>query len=293
MTGFFRSVLIDIAIAAVCSTALLAVLGSSSPRLKEMERARSESTALVRTVADRELVFAREHAPPDEVRRSVASVDAFVGRRAGVSLGPAVAARLADLEQRTLDGGLRRLSVDQVSDVFSEVLVERIRALGDDEIESAVSGFENVVPVGQLPELGDGPEARYAVAKRMRGATGDAARKRADLPRNGVMLRYDGSDNMPADAFARKLREMRERLVSPAVFLLVQRGAREVFRAYLDERLAVLESALPETWGASRSAGLTPLQTVLTAYAAASDDYLAVTSDRLAQIQQLTIDDHI
>jgi hypothetical protein len=293
MKGFLRSLLVDIALACVASSVLLSMIAARSPRLAARERAEADAVARTREALRGELTFAREGASADEVRQSVESVRTFVGRRAGVGLDDAVADRLASLERRTLSGELRRLPVPEVSAVLADILCERVRDLTDDEIARAADEFGNVIPVGRLEELGSTNASRYAVAKRLRGATGQLAAKRAVYPGNKVMLRFDGSGTMTSDQFVEQMTEIRSRLRSPVAFALVSAQARGVVESYLDERLAPIEVALPEDWGAVQSVGLTPIQSIVTAYAAASDDPLTDSAADLARVQEMTVEQYL
>jgi hypothetical protein len=293
MNGLLRSLAVDLAIACACSGALVALLGSTSPRLKERDAALATYARAVHTVADRELEFAPEHPSPEQVRRSVASLGAFMDRRAGVRLDPGIADRLADLEQRTLDGHLARVPVAEVSAIFSEILCERIRDLSDDEISSVAAGFENLVPVGRLEAFGADLETRAAVARRLRGAPPGTGLKMPEGARNRLMLRFDGSGTLTTEQFVEKTKQFRDRLRSPQFLILAEMQGREIIEEFLDERLSIVEKALPETWGVARSDGLTPIQVLLTAYSAASDDSLLLTSDLLAEAQVSEIESRL
>jgi hypothetical protein len=289
MRSLLRTLLVDLGLAVVCAAVIMSVVAARSPKLAAKDAARTAAAGEIRAVVRGELSFAGEHAPPDEVRRSVASVGAFVQRRADITIDVAVVDRLAALERRTLDGELRRLTLDDVSAVFADVLCERIRDLDDAEIASAADAFGNVIPAGRLDSLGDDNGTRFAVAKRMRGMPASAAEKGVERPANDVMLRFDGSGKMSAAAFVDKMKEIRDRLRSPQIFLLVETQGEQFVREYLDERLAPVEEALPESWAGARTRGLTPVQALLTAYSAASDDALTISTDQLAAMQEFAI----
>jgi hypothetical protein len=284
--SFLWPLLQDVGIACVCAAVFMSLLGAKSTRLTATENAHAER---IRQVIRAELVFAGERASAVEVRRSVASVGAFVERRADLRLDPAVFNRLVDLEQRTLDGRLRRLSVHDVSDIFSTILCEKVRDLNDSEIASAAEGFENVVTILPHETAGD-EKAQFAVAKRMRGVPPSAG---LDRPPNDVMLRADGSGNMTTDRFVTMAKDFRARLQSPSMFVLVTGQATTFLEDYLDKRLSIVERAVPESWGSARSGGLTPVQAFMTAYSSASDDMCAFTSDELVRMQRSGIEAHL
>lgn len=292
MKTFLRSLAVDLALACLCSAALVSLLGAASPKLRERQRAKAVAVARTREVLGTEISFAGPASKAEDVRRSVASVDAFVRRRGGVSLAPPVAARLAELELRTLDGRMRRITVDELSGVFAEVLCERIRDLSDDEIESTADAFGNVISMDQFEDVADDFDTRFALAKRARGTTFGAPTKAAHH-RNDVMLRFDGSAIMPAERFVSKLKEIRAMLMAPQMFALVTAQGRDVLDDYLGERVDTIGEALPESWGAARSSGLTPVQAILLAYSAASDDAMIDTSSRLVEKQDRYIEAYL
>ena len=83
---FFRHLLVDLAIACVCSAAILALLGARSPKLTERENARVEG---IRRVARSEQQAAQAPARLGELQRSVLDTElasSELGFRAMVEL---------------------------------------------------------------------------------------------------------------------------------------------------------------------------------------------------------------
>jgi hypothetical protein len=289
MKTFLRHLTVDIALSVVCAAAVLALLGASSTRLREKESAHAEAASQMRAVLTTELRFARAGAGDDDVRRSVASLQSFVATRAGVTIDPGVADRLAALERRALDGNLRRLEADELGEIFARVLLERVRELDDAELASVADGFENAFRA-RPDRLGYDWETNraidVAIAKRERGTTARRAELPGDAPGRMVALRADGGGLMEASKLDEHLRDLRLRLQTPQVFALVWSQAGSFVGDFLDERIELVAAAAPETWGEASSAGMTPLQTVLLAYSAASDDTLYFTTEELEHLRE-------
>ena len=211
----------------------------------------------------------------DQVQASVDSVQAFIRGRSGLQLDPDVAARLAQMEQRTLNGGARRISCDDLSDSALAILVDRFRNSTDAEIEKAADGLSNVKTVSQST----GARSQSASSNAASGSGSKRASisdRSTQLPDTSdrIMLRANGQGVMSRRDFIDQALRYRIRMNAPAQLIailgIVRPAARQVFR----NRLAVLSQALPEQWAAGQAQGLTPVQAFILTYSVAADDPL-------------------
>ena len=237
-----------IVLARVSSSKSVATATSAKPRIEQLH-------ALVREGIGSEVSLARAGARPDEVRNSVDSVKNFIQQRSGLEMSEAVESRLATMERDTLDGASKRITPDELSDVLTQTLLERIHNLNDAEITHAADALRGF----------DAPDLPAEVK----------------ATRNSVMLRANGKGSMPANVFIDRAREFRERTFIPQLLLSFMGLARSEVSKVVQNRLENLSAALPEQWGQATRDGLTPLQAYLITYSATSDDYLWYSQQNL------------
>jgi hypothetical protein len=200
-----------------------------------------------------------EGARPGQVQASVDSVQDFIRARSGLELAPEVTAKLAAIEQRTLDGNAGRISCDDLSDSMLGALVERFRHCTDAEIEKAADGLGNVKTVG--------------------ARTDDSSASGASR----LMLRANGQGVMSRAEFVESAKRYRTLANVPVQLIALVGIVRPVFRQTFKARLNTLSQALPEQWGDAPTRGLTPTRAFLLTYSVASDDMLGRS---IADLQQ-------
>lgn len=234
---------------------------SSAVQTNEQVEGKRQFHARIRDGVGREVKFASPGDPKGLVRASVDSVDNFIFRRSGVRFSGPTKSRLADMEQHTLNGETRRLSVSDLNDVLTSTAFERLATLRDDEIlhvDDTLRGFN-------APDL----PRRYA-------------RRAVILPGQIVAV--------SKEKFVSQLKAMRDQTSTPLGDVL--RGA--MHRAIEDNvqsRVSVLSEAVPEQFGGAwdvgnnreGSVGITPLQAVLITYAVASQDLLCDSETNLGR----------
>jgi hypothetical protein len=200
-----------------------------------------------------------EGARPGQVQASVESVRDFIRGRSGLELAPEVTAKLAAIDQRTLDGNASRISCDDLSDSVLGALVERFRHCSDAEIEKAADALGNVKTAG--PKTND--------------SSASGAGK--------LMLRANGQGVMSRAEFVESAKRYRALVNVPVQLIALVGIVRPVFRLTFKARLNTLSQALPEQWGDAPTRGLTPTRAFLLTYSAVSDDMLGRSMPDLQQ----------
>lgn len=215
--------------------------------------AKQKFMASVRDGVGSEVSFARRGDNANGVCASVESAAHFMRQRSGVDLRGQTKTRLADMEGRTLNGTLRRITPDELSEAIAATAVERLAVSSDEEIGRAVEtlrGFD-------APDL-------------------------PDSFRNGrahVQLRANAATNLTPEQLAAQLKAARD--ADPVTRTLIKAGAKRGVSEEVQKRTLYLGEAVPEQFGTAATEGFTPLQAVLIAYSAASDDPLAYSAANL------------
>ncbi|MFN2454997.1 MAG: hypothetical protein ABR577_12320 [Pyrinomonadaceae bacterium] len=256
----FRKVLI-LSISLLLLVAALAGAGVwRSAAISEDQLFSSETHAFHNRIRDgvgRGVQFASPKDSSGNIRASVNSVAHFIFTRSGTQISGEMKSRLAAMEERTLSSTQRRLSVRELSDILSEVAMERLSKLTDQEIahvDDNLRGFN-------APDLPESYRRGREVMIRPRASR----------------LQFMSSEKFIAQL--KSLRDMSQNTIAGAVF----RGmARNVVQTEVRDKARVLSAAVPEKFGGlwdgandrEGSVGLTPLQSLLVTYSVASDDYL-------------------
>ncbi len=218
--------------------------------------------ALLRKGIGSEVCLPGANATSDQVNQAVNSVAAFIRRRSGLELSNEARNRLARLEVLALTDPRKRTTVDKFSKDLAKTLMKRIGSLTDAEIVQATEelrGFN----ASDLP---------------------DAARS----ARRYVKLRADRLDALTPESFIAQVRAWRgsnhdnddddqgveeeEGRDRDDEDDSITGRARKALELEVRSRLTDLSLAVPSQWGATLSAGLTPLQAILIAYSIVSDD---------------------
>src|SRR2546427_614855 len=103
-----------------------------------------QSQAYLRAGVGSEVRLASAGARSEDVRASLDSVAEFIRYRSGLEMNDEVKGRLARMEERVLNGKGRRVSADELGDLFTTILVERLHNCTDAEIEEAAAAAVNV-----------------------------------------------------------------------------------------------------------------------------------------------------
>jgi hypothetical protein len=245
---------------ATLSVVCLALVGTLAWRASARQQTQAEQGhqklyARVRDGVGSEVHFASAHASAANVRASVNEVAQFIHKRSGVQLGGATKNRLAQLEQETLDGTRRRISITELGDIMSATALERLANITDTEItrlDQEVRGFDD-------PNLPAGFRRERSVLK----------------------LRVGQGSRMDSEQFCRQVKALRGQIGTPAGEVLTAM-ARRIAGEEVHKKASLFSAAVPEqfggVWDAAQNkdgaVGLTPLQAFLIAYSVASEDPL-------------------
>ncbi|HKO44188.1 MAG TPA: hypothetical protein VJU84_13005 [Pyrinomonadaceae bacterium] len=206
----------------------------------------------IRDGVGREVQFASPGDPPGIVRAAVNSVDNFIFKRSGIKFSGATKDRLAEMEQRALNGETKRLTISELNHILTATAFERLGTLTDEEIlhiDDTLRGFNS-------PDL-------------------PSKLRRRDILLPGRVVA------IPKDRFVDQLKAVREQTRTDLGDVL--RG--DTHRAIEDtvqKRVSALSEAVPEKFGGvwnvagnrDGGSGVTPLQALLIAYSAATTDLL-------------------
>lgn len=254
LSWFRRAPLIATAIILACAAAIgVSLWRSAAIHTNPTADGKQKFMASVREGVGTEVRLVRHGDDMKSVRASVESLSQFMRKRSGVDLAGQTKNRLADMETRTLAGASRRITADELSEILAATAVERIAMSSDQEISRAVEtmrGFD-------APDLPDSfrNTRRYA------------------------QLRASAVSNITPENLTFQLKTVRSAdFVSRA---LLKAAIKRPVAREVESRSKYLGEAVPEQFGAVGSEGYSPLQAVLIAYSAASDDPLADSTDNL------------
>ena len=247
------------------TVAAITVWRSSALKADKQAEGKRQFLARIRDGVGREVDFASAGATPGAVRASVNSVDNFIFKRSGVKLSGATKTRLAEMEQRTLNGASRHITVSELSDILSAIAFERLSTLTDQEIshiDDSLRGLND-------PKL---PES----FQRGRKAH--------------IKLRASKVQRMKSEEFVEQVKALKDQLGTPGgqVFSGM---ARNMIANEVKGKARIFSEATPEKFSgiwemaSDREAarGMTPLQAVLLTYSVASDDNFADSEANLKQ----------
>ncbi|HJQ25288.1 MAG TPA: hypothetical protein VKA60_15315 [Blastocatellia bacterium] len=91
----------------------------------------------IRRGLGRQVRFAAAGDSLEKVSQSVSQVDKFIYERSGLKMSQQTRERLTAMESRTLKGEGRRVGLDDLTDTLTDVAVERMATLTDQEIEES------------------------------------------------------------------------------------------------------------------------------------------------------------
>lgn len=225
---------------------------SSALKADKEAEGKRQYHARIRDGVGREVEFALPGDPVGRIHASVNSVDNFIFKRSGVKLSGATKNRIAEMEQRTLNGEAKRLTVSQLNDVLTDTAFERLGRITDEEIlhvDETLRGFN----APNLPK-------RFG-------------RRAINLPGQSVFI--------SREKFVEQVKAMRNQTTTPLGHVL-HGATHRAIRDVVHRRVSTFSEAVPEkftgAWDLTNNregtTGLTPLQAVLIAYSTASMDLL-------------------
>lgn len=191
-------------------------------------------------------------ANPSGIAQSVNSVASFVSSRSSVTISASISSRLQDLETRTLNGQLRRLTPSQAASALSDSLNERLASVTNAEIDSmAYNSFRVWTDARILPHWS--PQ---------------------------VFLRKTGQGVKNPLTFVQKAKEYRD--ISTPEALLYRSQAPGIIADHLQKRLSELQAEV-SAWTTS---DLSPVQSYILGYSLILDDDLAFNSSQQLDLMQ-------
>jgi hypothetical protein len=238
-----------------------------------------------------EVRFASAGARPDDVRASLDSMAEFIRYRSGLELDEEVKGRLARMEERVLNGNGQRIPVDELGNLFTTILVERLHNCTDGEIEQAADAAVNVKTMPLKYDKATGKTVRIDKAKEGEAAADNSGEgngfSRGKCKSSGdVMLRFSGEGKMSREAFILQAKSLRSRFQSPLQQVAIVGIARQMVTRIVRNRVEALSAALPEQWAEAQNEALTPVQAFLIAYSTASDDPLWYSRNELKNLSK-------
>ena len=186
---------------------------------------------------------------PANTGDAVESAAAFIHWRSGLEMSGETKKKLAQAESDVLTGASRRITVSELTDNMTTVVVDRLATLTDEEIRWAVDVSSDAN--GQMRSRADG---KWGVLSKKQ-LTQQAKAGREWSQRGDFALRH-------------------------ALYSMLE--------GEVNERVSALSEGLPEQFGQANAQGLTPTQALLIAYSVATDDQLTDSRSDMQQavIQQ-------
>ena len=208
------------------------------------------SLALVLVFASWQLAAAVQStgSTSNDLQRKVELTTKFIYERSGLELNPELKRKLLAIEQRLLDRPSARITTSQLVDILTDIAVERLSSLSDQEIKLAL----------------------------------DTYRHDPDPKHDYVEITYDGRYTTTAPEFVRTLKTFKEmsRREDPAIRNTVRQFIKgQGVGEGVNGRVELSSKSLTEFAGAED--GLTASQSLLVVYSLVSDDILSVPTDRL------------
>jgi hypothetical protein len=182
-----------------------------------------------------EVRFAPAAATSEQIAAAVASTADFIRWRSGLTMSDGMKQKLMEAESNVLQGKVRHLTTEELTDNLTAAVVDRLATLTDEEIRHAaeVSSDE----YGQIMSRANG---KWGV-----------------LSQNELIQQArSGRDWSKRGDFA------------------LRTGLRSMIEEEVNDRVSMLGAALPEQFGQARAQGFTPMQAILIAYSVAADDPL-------------------
>jgi hypothetical protein len=199
-----------------------------------------------------EVRFAAADASPEQIEAAVKSTDDFIYWRSGLKMSDKTMKDLAKAESDVLKGKAKRIALGELTDSLTQVAVDRLATLTDEEIRLAAEASSD--------EDGE-------VRSRANGKWGVLTKRE--------LIRQ-----------AQSGREWSQRGDSA-----LRAALRPMIEEEVNDRAVALSAALPEQFGQASAQGVTPAQALLIGYSVAADDPLTDSRSDITQaIVQKRID---
>lgn len=195
-------------------------------------------------------------ASSDHIGEEVASAATFLHERSGVVLSTELKTRLSTIEQQTQARVSRRISVPELALIVTDIMLQRIASLTNEEIQQAARTFRHE------------PNSQY----------------------DYILLSWDGKHTSTQREFVTTVKSFRQKSRNgDATFRATLRQL--VYGKGIGEgvngRAQLYSKTLPEQYGRVLDDGLTPLQAVLIMYSLASDDIISAPTSSLRAEMEL------
>jgi hypothetical protein len=251
--GLPRKRIMAIALGLACLTvgSIAVWQASKVPANASSEKTQPLQERLHRGVGS-EVRFASATATSEQITEAVASTADFIRWRSGLTMSDGMKQKLVEVESNVLQGRARHLTIEELTENLTTVVVDRLATVTDEEIRQAVefSSDED----GQILSRANG--------------------------KWGVLTQKELIQQ------ARSGREWSRRGDSA-----LRIGVRSMIEEEVNDRVSTLGAALPGQFGQARAQGFTPMQAVLIAYSVAADDPLTDSRSDITQtLRQKRID---
>jgi len=181
---------------------------------------------------------------PEQTGEAVASAADFIYWRSGLKMSDETKKKLAQAESNVLTGASRHITLSELTDNMTAVVVERLATLTDEEIQWATEVSS---------------DAKGQMRSRADGKWGVLSKKQL------IQQAKAGREWSQRGDFA-----LRDSLHS-------------MLEGEVNDRVSALSAALPEQFGQAGEQGLTPTQALLVAYSVATDDRLTDSRSDIQQ----------
>lgn len=214
----------------------------SVPKLSDNDLKAYARASLQRGVGD-QVRLATAVDSSESVQASVESAANFIFERADLSMSAETKSRLVKAEQDVLRGTGRRVSVEELTDTLTDIVLNRVAILTNAEIEWAVHVYQPN-PEGEITARANGKWG-YLTTEQL---TSQVRAGRQWSGRGNVALKT---------------------------------SLRSMIAEEVQARVNALVTALPEKFGNVQREGATPVQALLLAYSLAADDPLENSQSEL------------
>ena len=198
--------------------------------------------SLQRGVGD-QVRFATATDSAESVQASVESADNFILERTNLSMSAETKIRLVKAEQDVLRGNGRRLSVEELTDTLTEIVLNRVATLNNADIEWAANVYQ--------------PNSGGQITARANGKWG----------------------YLTTEQFSSQVRAGRQ--WSGRGNVALKTSLRSMIDGEVQARVNALATTLPEKFGNLHREGATPVQALLISYSLAADDPLESSQSEL------------
>ncbi|MFP5262418.1 MAG: hypothetical protein ACLGJB_10990 [Blastocatellia bacterium] len=251
--GLNQRRLMAVVLAVACVIAAGEVMwGASRSPAEASSKDKQNLQERLRKGAGSEIRFASADASPEQIEAAVKSTDDFIYWRSGLKMSDKTRKDVARAESDVLKGKAKRITLSDLTDGLTQVAVDRLATLTDEEIRLAAEASSD--DSGEIRSRADGKWGVLTKEELIR-----QARSGREWSRRGD------------SALGAALRPMIEEEVN--------------------DRAASLSAALPDQFGQVATQGITPTQALLIGYSVTADDPLTDSrSDIMLALVQRRMD---